>query len=405
MFDTLREYASRQRAKAGRRDEAEPEPTAEEAVRETERSGEVSTEVVGEPRPARFGEPGRPLNQRSAFYMGFVGAIGVVLALGLWHTIGRLSTTFTILLVSTFLTLALNPIVLWLRRRGLGRGASVAVVSLAFLGLLVLLALVVVPPVVAQAVGLLQAAPEYLDQLTTSPAVTKLNNDYGVVDKLSEEMKKQALNAEVVSNVFGGLLGVGRALVGAVFQVFTILVITLYLLASLPNVKVAAYGLVPKTRRPRFAALSEEILRRVGSYALGQAAVASVNGILSFVMMTVVGIPYAAILAVVVGTLGLIPMVGATLGAIIVCVVAAFSGIKLAIIAAIYYIVYQQFENYVVAPRVMQRTVSVPGIVTVIAAMIGGTLMGVIGALIAIPVAAGIILVYQEVVLPRQDEH
>ncbi len=417
MFETWREFRVRQRARLGAREDDTTDPTpprtgdadagtrpaGEDVVAEIEQTGEVATDVVGAPRPTRFGTPGQPLNRRSPFYMGFVGAIGVVIAVGLWHLLGNLRTIMTIVLVATFLALALDPIVGWLTRRGLGRGPSVAIVSLGLLGIIAVLAFVVVPPVVSQAVSLVQAAPDYVQKLMNSPWVQKLNDEYGALDSLEKELKKHATDSSVIGGLFGGILGAGKAVVGGVFQVFTITVVTLYLLSSLPKVKGAMYALVPMSRRPRFTSLSEEILRRVGAYALGQVAVASVNGVLSFVMMTIVGIPYAAILAVVVGLLGLIPMVGATLGAVIVCIVAAFTDITYAVIAAVYYIAYQQFENYVVAPRVMQRTVSVPGLVTVIAAMIGGALMGVLGALIAIPVAAGIILIYQEVVVPRQN--
>ena len=131
---------------------------------------------------------------------------------------------------------------------------------------------------------------------------------------------------------------------------------------------------------------------------------ATLNGIFSFIMMSIVGIPYAAVLAVSVGILGLIPMVGATLGAVLVVIVALFQSGTAALIVAVYYVVYQQIENYVVSPRIMQRTVSVPGAVTVVAALAGGTLLGVVGALMAIPVAAGLLLLYQEVLLPRQQQ-
>ena len=105
------------------------------------------------------------------------------------------------------------------------------------------------------------------------------------------------------------------------------------------------------------------------------------------------------------GVLGLIPMVGATLGAVVVILVALFSSVTTAVVAAVYYVIYQQVENYVIAPRVMKRTIAVPGAVTVIAALAGGTLLGVVGALMAIPVAAGLILIYQEVLVPRQAQH
>jgi predicted PurR-regulated permease PerM len=145
-------------------------------------------------------------------------------------------------------------------------------------------------------------------------------------------------------------------------------------------------------------------MRRVGSYAIGQVAVATINAILSYLMMSILGIRYAAVLAVLVGVLGLIPMVGATIGAALVCLVAVFDEPQKAVIALVYYVVYQQVENYVVAPKIMQRTISVPGAVTVIAALVGATLAGVLGALLAMPVAAGLLLIYEEVVLPRQRQ-
>ena len=218
------------------------------------------------------------------------------------------------------------------------------------------------------------------------------------------EFEKLVTNGNFMSGVFGGVLGAGKALASGFFAFLTVLVLTLYFLSSLPRVKVAAYGLVPSSRRPRFTSLSEEIMRRVGSYAIGQVAVATINAICSWIMMSIVGIRYAAVLSVVVAFLGLIPMVGASLGAAVVCLVALFDDPTKAVIALVYYVVYQQMENYVVAPRFMQRTISVPGAVTVIAALIGATLAGVLGALLTIPVAAGLLLIYEEVVLPRQRQ-
>jgi predicted PurR-regulated permease PerM len=356
-----------------------------------------------------FGRAGRPLNRQSPFYMGFVGALGVLVALGLWHLVGRLTTVITLLVVAFFLTLALNPLVEFLTRRALPRAAAVTAVFAGLVLVFVLLGLVVVPPVASQGTELVQAAPDWLDQVLRSRWVQDLDQHYHVVDKIQGEFNKKLTDSTFLSSVFGGVLGVGAAVIGGIFQAFTVLVLTLFLLGSLPRVKQAAYGMVPATRRPRVMSLSEEIMRRTGSYAIGQVAVASINAFCSWIMMMVVGIPYAAVLAVGVGLLGLIPMVGATIGAVLVCLVALFDGsfqdFTKVVIAAVYYVVYQQLENYVVAPRVMQRTVSVPGAVTVVAALAGGTLLGVLGALLAIPVAAGLLLLYEEVLIPRQRRH
>nr|WP_137122869.1 AI-2E family transporter [Segeticoccus rhizosphaerae] len=335
--------------------------------------------------------------------MGFVGAIGVLVAYGLVHAVTMLTTTLTLLVVAIFLALALNPIVEWLTRRGVRRWGSVGLV---FLGLLVVFAaigMLVVPPVVQQGTELATNAPDYVEHVLQSHWVQELDRDYNLTDKIQAEFQKRITSGDTVGQVFGGVLGAGKAVVSGVFQTLTVFVLTLYFLASLPRVKQAAYQMVPSSRRERVSSLSEEILRRVGSYAIGQVAVASINAVCSWIMMTILGIPYAAVLAVVVGFLGIIPMVGATLGAVLVVIVAFFTEPRLAIIAGVYYVVYQQLENYVIAPRVMQRTVSVPGAVTVVAALAGGTLLGVLGALIAIPIAAGLLLLYEEVLVPRQS--
>lgn len=350
-----------------------------------------------------FGVVGRPLNRHSPFYLGFFGATGALLAIGLWQLVGKITTTLTLLVVSMFLALALSPIVDGLTARGMRRAAAVGVVFTGLLAVFAVMGALVIPPVVVQGAELAKQAPTYLEDLLNTRWVREIDKSYDVIDKVQAELMARLSDQKFIEGVLGGILGAGRAVLSGVFQVFTVLVLTLYFLSSLPRVKQAAYAIVPATRRSRVVSLSEEIFRRVGSYAIGQVAIASLNAALSYVMMTIVGIPYAAVLAVTVGLLGLIPMIGATLGAAVVVIVAFFDEPKKALIALIYYLVYQQLENYVVAPRVMQRTVSVPGPVTIVAALAGGALLGVLGALLAIPVAAGLLLLYEEVLVPRQS--
>ena len=348
---------------------------------------------------------GLPLDRQSPFYVGFLGALGVLVAIGLVRALQQLDTVLTLLLVSLFLTLALNPVVEALIRRGFTRGWSVAAV---FGGLIVVFALLgsfVIPPVAQQGGDLVARAPTYLTNFTSQSWVQDIDQHYQVLSRAQQEINAKLTDGTFVSQVFGGVLDAGKALASGIFSTLTVLILVLYFLATLPMLKGAIYALVPATRRPRVVSLSEEVMRRVGSYAIGQVAVASVNAFFSWLMMLVVGIPYAAVLAVAVGFLGLVPMVGATLGAGVVGIVALFDEPKKAVIAIIYYIVYQQLENYAVMPRIMQRTVSVPGAVTVVAAMTGGALMGMLGALIAIPAAAGLLLIYEEVIVPRQDQY
>ncbi len=361
-----------------------------------------ATQGTGEDPLSRYGTVGRPLNRHSPFYIGFFGATGALLAVGLWSMMGRLAATISILLVAFFLALALDPIVERLAARGLPRPLSVAAV---FGGLLVVLGAIgslVLPTVISQGSALAQAGPQYLVDLLDTRWVRELDRNYDMLDRMQAELTQKLTDQQFIEGVLGGLLGAGRAVLTGSFQVLTVLVLALYLLVSLPRVKQATYALVPASRRSRVASLSEEIMRRVGSYAGGQVSIATLNALLSWVMMHIVGVPYAAALAVLVGLLGLIPMIGATLGAALVTVVAFFDEPRKALVVVIYYVIYQQVENYVIAPRVMQRTVSVPGVVTVVAALAGGALLGVLGALLAIPVAAGLLLIYEEVLVPRQ---
>lgn len=359
--------------------------------------------AAAEGAAAESGERRRDsLTVTSPFMFGFFGALGVLVAWWLAQNVTRLSSVITFVLVAVFLTLALNPIVESLTRRGLSRAAGVFTVFLGMVGVLALIGFLVVPPIVSETSTLVERMPEYLDDLSTQAWVSQLDSRYDISNRFDAEIEKRLADSNFISMVFGGVLGAAGWVAGGLIGGFTALVLTLYFLAALPTVKDAAYKVVPQSRRPRVIGLAEEIMHRVGGYALGQVAVASINATCSWIMMTLLGVPYAAVLAVLVGLLGLIPLVGATLGAVIVALVALSQGLPIAVVVVIYYVIYQQIENYVIVPRIMSRTVSVPGAVTVVAVLAGGTLMGVLGALIAIPVAAGLLLLYNEVVVPRQ---
>lgn len=353
----------------------------------------------------QFGTPGAPLNRRSPFYIGFVGGVGVLVAYGLVQSLARLSQVLTLLAIALFLALGLDPIVRWLQGRGLGRGWAVFVVFVVVIGAFAGLLFALVPPLTQQATQLADNAPSYVQNPLRNKQVRDFDNHYHVISKLQAQIKEKLSQGSLWTQVFGGVLGAGKAAISGAFSTFTVLILTLYLTASLPSVKQACYRAVPASRRERVTYLSEEISRRVGGYVIGQVAIASTNAVCTYILLRILGLPYPEALAVTVGVLGLIPMVGATLGAVVVVLVALFSSFTTAVIAAVYYVIYQQVENYLIAPRVMRRTIAVPGAVTVIAALAGGTLLGVVGALMAIPVAAGLILIYNEVLVPRQQQH
>lgn len=339
----------------------------------------------------------------SPFYIGFSGALGVLLAWLLVQNLTRLSSVLTVVIVAVFVTLALNPLVEWLTRRGVSRATSVFLVFMGFITVTTLAALTLLPGVVGQAIALVERAPDYVDDLAATPWVVALDEDYQVTQRVTTEIDQVLNDRATWTALFGGVLGAAGWVAGSLVGVVTSAILTLYLLATLPTVKDAAYHLVPSSRRPRVTRLAEEIMRRVGGYALGQAVVATINASCSWLVMQLLGVPYAAILAVSVGLLGLIPLVGATLGAVIVALAALTISPTAALVVIVYYVIYQQVENYWIVPRIMRRTVSVPGAMTVVAVLAGGTLLGVLGALLAIPVAAGLLLIYEEVLVPRQE--
>lgn len=359
----------------------------------------------GKDKRRDFGPSGTPFNRQSPFYVGFVGAVGVLTAYAVVQSVGRLGTVITLLVISFFLTLTLNPLVEALTRRNLRRGWAVTIVFLGVLAVFTLVGWVVIPPVVEQGSELTTNAPRMFDNLLANPWVQDVDHRYHLVQRIQEEVNKRVADGNLWAGVFGGVLDAGKLIATGVFSALTVLVLTLYFLASFPAVKQAAYAVVPASRRPRTISLAEEVMRRVGAYAIGQVAVAAINAFCAWIMMSLIGLKFAAVLAVAVGFLGLVPMVGATLGASVVAIVAFFDEPKKALIVIIYFIVYQQIENYAVMPRIMQRTVAVPGAVTVVAALAGGALLGILGALLAIPFAAGALLLYEEVLVPRQRRH
>ncbi|WP_328992260.1 AI-2E family transporter [Kribbella sp. NBC_01245] len=380
----------------------EARAAALEARREGQQATSIASELlIDEKDPAEgMGRPGPPIHYSNPFVFGFFGALGVLTAIGLVGALGAASSVLILLVVSMFLAVGLNPLVEWFMHRGLKRGASVGVVFLLVVLAVTGVGWAIVPVVTDQINGLIKNAPEWLDLLTKSKTLRDLNNEYQFIQKAQEYIQDPAL----AQKAFGGILGVGKVVANALFSAFTILVLTLYFLASLPTVKRAAYSLVPATRRPRVSILGDEILSRVGGYVSGQFTVAVIAGFSAFIFLEIVGLrEYAVALAIVIVFCAFIPMVGGLIGTVIVALIGFTDGLWIGVACLAYGIIYQQIENYVVAPRIMRRAVDIPGAVTVIAALMGGALLGVVGALLAIPAAAAVLLIIREVWVRKAD--
>jgi predicted PurR-regulated permease PerM len=347
-----------------------------------------------------FGRPGRPMSGRSPFRLAFSASLGVALAYALVQSVLAVRSVLILLLIAAFLAIGLNPAVAAMERRGIRRGLAVGIVLLGVLLFFAGFALAVVPPIVDQVDQFLENAPGYITDLQSNSRIADLDARYQVLDRARDLVDRPE---EIGGRVFGGVLGVGKVVFSAFFSTITVLIVTLYFLANLPAMQARAYRLVPRSRRARVGLLTDEILARVGSYVAGALGIGTLAGVSTFVLLSVLGVRYPLALSMVVALTALIPLVGATIGAVLVTTVALFSSVTAALVCVVFYLVYQQVENYVIYPRVMKRSVDVSPAATVVAVLIGGSLLGVLGALLAIPLAAAVQLVLAEVVEPRQD--
>jgi predicted PurR-regulated permease PerM len=346
-----------------------------------------------------FGEPGRPLNRRSPFYVGFVAGLGLLLAYAAFLGLRNAASILVLIFVAMFLAIGLNPAVARLHAWGVPRGGAVAIVALTLLALIGGGIYALVPPLVTQTSELIRNIPDYIQSLQRNQTINDLIERYDILNKV-----QSALDAGTVGNAVGGVVGGARLIFGTIFSVLTVLVLTIYFMAAFDRIKQGAYNLVPASRRQRVALLTDEILAKVGAYIVGALAIAVLAGASTWVLAMILGLAYPFALAVVVAAFDLIPQIGATLGAVVVTLVGVASSLTTGIICAVFFIVYQQVENYLIYPNVMRRSVKVSDVAAVVAALLGASLFGVVGALAAIPMVAAIQLIGREVVIPSQQQ-
>jgi predicted PurR-regulated permease PerM len=354
--------------------------------------------------PEDFGKIGERLNQSHPFYFGFLAASGAVISITLLRAFASASQVFVLIIISLFFAMGLNPAVLFIERRGLNRSKSVAVTVstvVAFVGLFIWVA---APLIIDQVNALINNAPQLISDLKSNATINQLNIDYGIVDTIQEKVQSSIKDGKFVIGAFGGVLGVGKAFISGIFSILTILVLTLYFLAALPTVTQDAYRLVPASRRERVAKISDAIIFRVGAFVGGQITISFFASIFILILGFSLNLPYKFALALVVFVCGLIPLIGHFIGISIVTIIALTDSPLIAAIAFIAYVVYVQFENYVLTPRVMKRSLSIPGLVTIIAALIGTSLLGLVGGILAVPIAAAVLLILEEVVYPQADK-
>ncbi|MEZ7128171.1 AI-2E family transporter [Nonomuraea sp. AD125B] len=359
--------------------------------------GPKAEDGAGNGGPAQpYGLPGKPL-ARGPFLFGLVGGLGVLTAIAIAQMVVNSLSTIILVVVAMFLAVGLNPAVEALQRRGLVRRAAISIVFIGVIVAFVLFGLAIVPPVGRELADFIAAVPGHVNELRDHPALRQLDADYHIISQV----------ATFVTTVLGpslatGIMGASLVVLDGVFTTVTLLVLMLYFLGSLHTIKAYLLKLVPASRRERTSAISEEILTGIGGYVAGNVLISVIAGVVTWIFLSIVDVRYALALALIVALTDLIPLVGATIGAVVVSAVALLQSVPAGIACAVFFIVYQQIENYLIYPRVMKRSVDVTPAVTVIAALFGGALLGIVGALLAIPVAAAIALIIREVVIPRQ---
>jgi len=350
-----------------------------------------------------FGEAGKPVDTTHPFYFGFMVTVGALLALTTLRALASASAVFILIIVSIFLAAGLNPAVMFFQNRGLKRGAAVGAVMACVLLFVAAFIAIAVPPLLDQGNQLIDNAPQLIRDLNNNAFINDLNVKYGVIDSLQTKVDAIIKDGQFAITAFGGVIGVGKAVVSGLVSTITILTLTLYFLASLPQVVEIGLKFVPASRRSRVSKLVNAIISRVGSFVGGQAIIAALAAIFILIMGLIIGMPYAGPLAIIVLVCGFIPLVGHFIGMTIVTLVSLTASVSIAVIALVSYIIYVQIENYVITPRIMKRSLSIPGLVTIIAALLGTSLLGLIGGLLAVPIAAAILLILDEVVFPRAD--
>jgi predicted PurR-regulated permease PerM len=298
------------------------------------------------------------------------------------------------LFIAIFLAIALGPAVEFFARRKVKRSFAILITYLLLLGSVFGLGLLVVPPIVNGVNDFVDNVPGYVRDLRNSKTFREYDDKYNITPKLEQQAKKLPSH---LSDAVSGLRSVTVGVFGVIVQLVTILVMTFFLLLDGKRILAFALRELGPERGPRLERIGEDVYRAVGGYVAGNVLISVIAGTLSYVMMTILGIPFAVPLAVTVAFFDLIPLVGSTIAGAIVAIVAAIVGFPGKLIAwVIFLIVYQQVENNVIQPVVYRRTVAIHPLIVIVAVLIGGSLLGVLGALLAIPIAATVQIVVKE---------
>ncbi|HBX82963.1 MAG TPA: AI-2E family transporter, partial [Propionibacteriaceae bacterium] len=340
------------------------------------------------------------------FNLGFIVTLGALVAVTLGGTFTKLSTVMVSIGAALFIAMALEPLVTWLEKRKLSRAAAIAVVFLGFMIVVGGIIAILVPVAVQQVTQLAKATPSFIASIQNADwfknfvAASGGGDIYATI--LAQVQAWLSTPANIIA-VAGGFLSISTGVIEFASNTLIVLVLTLYFLASMKSMKTALVRISPAYARPRVAAIADQITSTVGGYVSGMAILATFNAIFAFILLTILGSPYAALLALLALLITMIPMVGPAIAWIMCTIVMLFTSPVGALIFFIVYFIYMQVEAYFLTPKVMSEAVDVPGSLVLIGALVGATLLGLLGALIAVPVTASLLIILKDVYIPKQD--
>jgi predicted PurR-regulated permease PerM len=314
----------------------------------------------------------------------------VIAAWGLLSIIAITRQVISWILVSIFLSLALNPAVEWFMGRGIKRRGAAAGVTFALaIGAIVGIGFLFIPTLVNQVNDFVQALPGYVDDLTNGRGrLGFLQTKYHIVDKVREAVSSGG--ASKVLGLTGTAISITKSVITLVVAIITITFLTFFMLLEGPAWMERFYALLPEGSQARWRRVGYDVYRTVGGYVTGNLLISLIAGTLTTVILLILGVPFAVALGVIVAILDLIPLAGATIAAIIIGTVAFIHSITAGIVVVLFFIAYQQIENHVLQPVIYGRTVQLSPLAVLISVLIGAKLAGILGALGAIPVAGAI---------------
>jgi predicted PurR-regulated permease PerM len=325
----------------------------------------------------------------------------IAATVGLIYLLYLARGTLLLVFISVFLAVALGPAVAFFRRRGLPRALSILLVYVAIAASIFGVGLLVVPPIVSQVDGLAKNIPNYVHDLRNNKQFRKYDDKYHISAKLNEQARKLPSH---LGQAAGALQSITVGVFGALVQLVTVLTMTFFLLLDGERLAGFLLGLRGPEREERFRRIAGDIYRSIAGYVAGNILISVLAGLTTYLTLSVLGVPFAVPLAVLMAFLDLIPLVGATLGGVAIAIVTLFNDFPTStIVWVVVFIVYQQIENNVIQPIVYRRTVDVAPLAVIVAILIGGSLLGILGALVAIPVAAAIQIVIRDVWAQTQE--